>query len=468
MMKKQKFLLFMVAFIVLQPVIDILTTATILWTDLSISIGIVLRTLYFLLMVTFVFYMAFYSKRAKWYLAYLVGLVLMLAVNVYLNMQVKNPYYLIKELTFFNKAVYFHVMLLGFILILEQLKINGTDVKKQMIRMFLTSSIIISAVFIIAQLTQTSMQNYARSKEGWTGWFYAGNEIGGIMSILLPVTMLYAVQKTNKWSDVKYWVPFVALSVSMLALGTKVGYGGIIVVLLSSLIGSLALWVWKKHSTFKMNSILSALFLTVLIAVTPFTPVFNNMYAHLGILGIDFSDEEDQQLGQGEEPGEEVVVDEEPTITGEQFQNLVFSSREEYAKNYEVQFAVAPHSQKLMGMGFAGNYDEPTKEEPIKIIEMDFHDFFYSFGIFGFIYIIAPLIYFAGKYLLEFVINLKTRFNYFNMFTGISFILGIGISYTAGHVLTAPSVSIYLAALLAVLVVTSNGNAPLQNDKSIK
>ncbi len=57
----------------------------------------------------------------------------MLVVNVYLNKQVKNPYYLIKELTFFNKAVYIHVMLLGFILNLEQLKVHDTDVKKQML-----------------------------------------------------------------------------------------------------------------------------------------------------------------------------------------------------------------------------------------------------------------------------------------------------------------------------------------------
>jgi len=456
MMKKQKFLLFMVAFIVLQPVIDILTTATLLWTDLSISIGIVLRTLYFLLMAIFILYMAFHSKHAKWYLAYLVGLLVLLIANVYLNMQVKNPYYLIKELTFFNKAIYFHVMFFGFLLIVEQLKMNGTDVKKQFIRMFLNSSLIISAVFIIAQLTNTSMQNYARSKEGWTGWFYAGNEIGAIMSILLPITMLYAVQKTKKWSDLKCWVPFVALSVSMLALGTKVGYGGIIVVLLSTLIGSLALWVWKKQSIFKLNTVLSGLFLTILIVVTPFTPVFNNMYAHLGILGIDFSNEENPELGQGEEPGEEEVIDEEPTINGEQFQNLVFSSREQYAENYQNEFRYVPISQKLLGMGFAGNYDEESKEQPLKVIEMDFHDFFYSFGILGFIYVVGPLVYFAGKYLVEFVINLKTRFNYFTMFTGISFLLGIGISYTAGHVLTAPSVSIYLAALLAMLINTSS------------
>lgn len=107
MMKNQRFLLLMVAFIVVQPVIDILTTATILWTDLSISVGIVLRTIFFLLMAILISYFAFQSKRAKYYFAYLVGLVILLVINVGMNMQVKEPYYLVQELTFFNKAVYF-------------------------------------------------------------------------------------------------------------------------------------------------------------------------------------------------------------------------------------------------------------------------------------------------------------------------------------------------------------------------
>ena len=450
MMKNQRFLLFMVAFIVLQPVIDILTTATILWTDLSISVGIVLRTLYFLLMTVFILYMAFQSKRAKYYLAYLVGLFILLIINIAMNMQIKDPYYLVQELTFFNKAVYFHVMLFGFLLIFEQLKLNGTNVKEQIIRTFLTSSIIISAVFIVAQLTQTSMKNYVRSKEGWTGWFYAGNEIGAIMAILLPITALYAVQKTSSWKDIKYWIPFVGLSLSMLALGTKVGYGGIVVVLLSALIGSLILWAWNKKSSFKINTMVSGLFLVILIAVTPFTPVFHNMYAHLGILGIDFSNKENEpELGLGENIDDEDTEDQE--ITNEQFQNLVFSSREQYAENYKKEFNEAPLAQKLFGMGYAGNYDVPTKEKPLKIVEMDFHDFFYTFGILGFIYLIAPLVYLASKYVLRIIQNFKYHFNYFTIFTGVSFLLGIGISYTAGHVLTAPSVSIYLGALLAIL-----------------
>ena len=449
MMKNQRFLLFMVTFIVMQPVIDILTTATILWTDLSISVGIVLRTLYFLIIVVFILNMALHSKRAKYYLAYLIGLFILLIINVGMNMQVKDPYYLIQELTFFNKAIYFHVMLFGFLLIFEELRLNGTNVREQVTRMLLISSLIISSVFIVAQITQTSMKNYVRSKEGWTGWFYAGNEIGGIMAILLPITALYAVQNTNNWKDIKYWIPFVGLSLSMLALGTKVGYGGIVVVILTALIGSLILWAWKKKPTFKLNAIFSGFFLILLIAVTPFSPVFHNMYAHLGILGIDISNNEQTDLGLGEDPGDGKL--ENQFITQDQFKNLVFSSREQYAKDYKNEFADAVLSQKIFGMGYSGNYDVPTKEKPLKIVEMDFHDFFYTFGILGFIYLIAPIVYFTFKYVLSIILNFKYYFNYFTIFTGVAFILGIGISYTAGHVLTAPSVSIYLATILALL-----------------
>ena len=446
MIKKHQFFLFMVGFIVLQPVIDVLTTATLLWTNSPISVGILIRSLYFFIMAIFITYMALQSKRGKWYLAYLCGLVVVIVCNLVMNMQVKEPYYLMQELSFFNKAVYFHVMLFGYLLILEELKKSNIDVKEHVIKLFLSSSLIISFVFIVAQLTGTSMKSYTYSKIGWTGWFFAGNEIGGIMAILLPLTALYAIRKTKTWKDIIWWLPFVALSLSMLALGTKVGYAGIMIVLLSALFGSLILWVLKKNSTFKLNALMSSLFLAILLIATPFTPVFQNMYAHFDILGLDYSKEDPEKET-------DVEVEETEEISDEQFQNLIFSSRENYAKDYKYQFIEAPINQKLIGMGFAGNYGQQTEMNPLKIIEMDFHDFFYSFGIIGFIYVIAPLLYFTIKYILGFVLNIKERFDYFTIFAGISCLLALGISFTAGHVLTAPSVSIYLASLLALLLV---------------
>ena len=449
-------MLALVAFIIIQPIIDILTTASILFIDIPLTIGVIIRLAYLAVMAGWIIYAATKSKRAKLYLLYLVGFAVLVIVNFVTSMTVKEPFFVVEELTFYTKVVYFHVLFFGFLLLIEALAKNGTDTKKQLVNYFLIASGIISAVFIIAQLTGTSLANYARSKEGWTGWFYAGNEIGATMAILLPITALYAVNKMTAAKKFIHWIPFILLSISMLALGTKVGYGGIIIVLLSVLIGSLIMLLMKNKDTdkqvVKANVLVSIILLIVLSFTTPFTPVFGNMFAHLNILGISMGDKPVEL----DEFGEEIEIDEEeeedPFITGKQFENLVFSSREQYAADYTRQFAEAPISQKLFGMGFAGNYDYPQPHKPLKMIEMDFHDWFYSFGIIGFLYMMAPIVYFALKYVWQFITNFKTRFTYFGILTGVAFLIGIGISYTAGHVLTAPSVSIYLAFIFAVLV----------------
>ena len=458
-LKYSKIMLALVAFIIISPLIDVMTTASILFIDLPITVGIIIRLAYLGAMAAWIVYAATKSKRARLYLLYLTGFAVLVVINFVTGMVVKEPFFIVEELTFYTKVVYFHVLFFGFLLLLEALAKNGSDTKKQLVNYFLLASGTISFVFVVAQLTGTSLANYARSKEGWTGWFYAGNEIGASMAILLPITALYATTKTTslKKGIIIHWLPFFFLSLSMLALGTKVGYGGILIVLLSILVGSFIMLLMKKKDeekkVIKANALVSGVLLGALALTTPFTPVFGNMFAHFDILGISF----EKKPIEFDEFGEEIVdpEDEEPILTAEQLENLVFSSREQYALDYKEQFSEAPLIQQLFGMGYAGNYEQPTKQKPLKMIEMDFHDWFYAFGIIGFLYMMAPIIYFAVRYVLQFIKHFKTTFNYFGILTGVAFLIGIGISYTAGHVLTAPSVSIYLAFLFAVLVVIS-------------
>lgn len=459
-LNRHNIMLALVAFVMIQPIIDVLTTASLLFIDLPLTLGVIIRLAYLAIMAIWIVNESRKSKRARLYLLYLSGLAVFVIINFIVGYTVKEPFYMMQELTYYTKVVYFHVLLFGFILLLESMKKeDGSDNARQLINYFLIASLTISVVFIIAHLTGTSMSNYARSKEGWTGWFYAGNEIGASMSMLLPITALFAVYKTTTTRKLLHWLPFVLLSVAMLGIGTKVGYGGILIVLLSIFFGSLLLLITTKEyparQRVKANSFISLILLIALIVTTPFTPVFGNMYAHLDILGISLEKPPVELDDDGNEIPPEDTDDEEPLISGEQFENLVFSSRETYKANYVEQFKDAPISQKLFGMGFAGNYDAPAPHKPLKMIEMDFHDWFFSFGILGFIYMVAPIIWFAGSFIVKLVMNFKQNFNYFSILTGISFLVGIGISYTAGHVLTAPSVSIWLAFLLAVVTVVS-------------
>jgi len=449
-MNQTKFLIYFVAFLVLQPIIDVLTAGSLLLLDLNVTIGVVLRFAYMALMGLFLLVMVRSNKLARGYILYLVGLGAIIAINIFLNMNVKDPYYLFQELKFFNKVVYFHIVFLGLMIVYKKLQEREWDIEKHTTKYMWLSGLIIGAVFIVAQITGTSLSNYAHSKVGYSGWFYAGNEIGAIMAIVLPILALYAIERTTQAKKPWFWIPFVMLSLGMLALGTKVGYGGILVVLLSVLIGSIIMYVFMKLKTAQVisNLIISFGLIVLLAAATPFTPVFGNMYAHLDILHISFGDSDKEP--ELDENGEEI---EEPEITDEQIQNLIFSSREKYAEDFKADFNSSPMTQKLFGMGFAGNYGEPEPGKDLKMIEMDFHDLFYSFGWIGFIYLMAPFFWYTVKFMYHFLRNIKTHFTYLYILYGVSFLLGIGIAFTAGHVLTAPAVSIYIAAILAMLTV---------------
>ncbi|KAB7706648.1 hypothetical protein F9802_10660 [Bacillus aerolatus] len=457
-MLNQKTLLLLLVFLVLQPVIDVMTTASLMIFNVNITVGVIVRVLYMAAILLLLLKLAFSSRLARKYVFYLIGLAVVIGINIAVNMNLKDPYFLFKELKFYNKVIYFPILFLGFNMLYLQLKKNRTPFVEKTTSYFLYSSLIISAVFIVSFLTGTSLSNYSHTKIGFTGWFFAGNEIGAIMAIILPLTALYAIEKTESFKTSYYWVPFVLLSISMLFLGTKVGYGGIVIVLAAACISLLIIYLTKERTAKTRTNMLVALFLLAALALsTPFTPVFNNMYAHLGILGIDLSSKEkpdpEQEVVEEEVPETEP---EEPKVTQEQFQNLVFSSREKYLADFKQDFAEAPILQKIFGTGFAGNYDMPEPGKEPKMIEMDFYDIFFSLGIFGFLYLMAPLLYYAIRFIVYFAIHIKETFTIPYVMYGVGFVLAVGIGATAGHVFTAPAVSIYVAAIMAMLMVHSD------------
>ncbi|WP_338751791.1 O-antigen ligase family protein [Bacillus sp. FJAT-52991] len=452
-MLNHRTLLMLLAFLVLQPVIDVMTTASILIFNLNITVGVIIRVLFMVIILLFLLKLAFNHSRARKYILYLIGLAIILIINIVVNMNLKDPYFLFKELKFYNKVVYFPVLFLGFVMIYLQLKKSRTEIMEKTTAYFLYSSIIISVVFIAAYFTGTSLSNYSHTKVGYTGWFFAGNEIGAIMAIILPVTALYAIEKTDSLKNSFYWLPFILLSISMLFLGTKVGYGGIVIVLIAACISLLIIYVTKgREKKTRANMLISLFLLAVLAVSTPFTPVFNNMYAHVNLLGINIEKEKKVDIKKGEAVVEE---EKEPKISEEQLQNLVFSSREKYLADYKKDFADAPTIQKVFGLGFAGNYEMPEPGKEPKMIEMDFYDLFFSLGIVGFLYFMAPLIYYSIRFIWYFISNIKETFTIPHVMYGVGFLLAIGIGATAGHVFTAPAVSIYVAAILSMLIVDS-------------
>ncbi|WP_242276128.1 O-antigen ligase family protein [Bacillus cereus group sp. BfR-BA-01445] len=440
---------FLLLFIVFQPILDLLTSFSIYVLHMSATVGIVVRFAFMLLALG---YLLLHHKQqsAKKYILYLCLFGIVLAIGLVNNLMVKSPVSFGEEVKFIMKSVYPIVLLFGYIIALKELKNNEFAFHK-IITYFLYATLILSISIITAMATGTDFPSYPNSKIGSRGWFFAGNDLSSIFAIMFPIVVLYSVHKTTSFSKVYYWIPTVLAMYASIMIGTKVGYGAIVITLGIALFFLFIEYMMHRKKegkgfTYLVNTIVAAVVLGGLLVLTPQTPIAKNMSIHLQIYEYKKSvqDEKDRKEGK-------VVKEEEHKqgeLTDSEMKSLIYSDRDKFLKVYKQYYKEAPLSQKLFGMGYAGNY---TTE--MKLVEMDFHDLFFAFGIVGFLMYLLPLLYFGIKIFIRLITNFKKLFSVKHMLLASTLVLSLGIGFMSGHVLTAPAVSIFFVVILAYLIV---------------
>lgn len=440
---------FLLLFIVFQPILDLLTSFSIYVLHMSATVGIVVRFAFMLLALG---YLLLHHKQqgAKKYILYLCLFGIVLAIGLVNNLMVKSPVSFGEEVKFIMKSVYPIVLLFGYIIALKELKNNEYAFHK-VITYFLYATLILSISIIAAMATGTDFPSYPNSKIGSRGWFFAGNDLSSIFAIMFPIVVLYSVHKTTSFSKVYYWMPTVLAMYASIMIGTKVGYGAIVITLGIALFFLFIEYMMHRKTegkgfTYLVNTVVAAVVLGGLLVLTPQTPIAKNMSIHLQIYEYKKSvqDEKDRKEGK-------VVTEEEHKqgeLTDSEMKSLIYSDRDKFLKVYKQYYKEAPLSQKLFGMGYAGNYT--TK---MKLVEMDFHDLFFAFGIVGFLMYVLPLLYFGIKIFIRLITNFKKLFSVKHMLLASTLVLSLGIGFMSGHVLTAPAVSIFFVVILAYLIV---------------
>ncbi|HHB1766586.1 TPA: O-antigen ligase family protein [Bacillus cereus] len=440
---------FLLLFIVFQPILDLLTSFSIYVLHMSATVGIVVRFAFMLLALG---YLLLHHKQqgAKKYILYLCLFGIVLAIGLVNNLMIKSPVSFGEEVKFIMKSVYPIVLLFGYIIALKELKNNEFAFHK-IITYFLYATLILSISIITAMATGTDFPSYPNSKIGSRGWFFAGNDLSSIFAIMFPIVVLYSVHKTTSFSKVYYWIPTVLAMYASIMIGTKVGYGAIVITLGIALFFLFIEYMMHRKKegkgfTYLVNTIVAAVVLGGLLVLTPQTPIVKNMSIHLQIYEYKKSvqDEKDRKEGK-------VVKEEEHKqgeLTDSEMKSLIYSDRDKFLKVYKQYYKEAPLSQKLFGMGYAGNYT--TK---MKLVEMDFHDLFFAFGIVGFLMYLLPLLYFGIKIFIRLITNFKKLFRVKHMLLASTLVLSLGIGFMSGHVLTAPAVSIFFVVILAYLIV---------------
>lgn len=447
MMNKKKFIHLLILFIAIQPIIDVLTTLSIEVLNTSATFGLFIRVAYMILSTIFIFSQVKDSDLAKKSLYYLILVGIFIIANFAVNYFYKPNFYLFSEVKFMIKTFYIVITFISLFLALDYLRKGHTEGKKIFFNVLVISALTIGIIMAVSILTNTSLKSYDWTKIGFTGWFSAGNEIGAICAIMLPLLSYYAITKTTSLKKAYKWIPFILIGFSLIMFGTKVGFLALIGVLLVTIIVLLISIILKKNKPsnkgLSLNLGISFFLLVSLVISTPFTPIYKNTFAHLSLLGIDLNQSDETQ------------VEDEPlqnnssstSINNEQLENLLLSSREIFLENYKEFYSEASLSQKLFGMGYGGNFTE----EP-KMIEMDYFDIFYSFGIVGSILYFLPFIgaalYALRFFLQHFGLVFTPKYALFLS----SVMLTLGIAFLAGHVFTAPAVSIYVALIVAYLL----------------
>ncbi|MBC6971708.1 O-antigen ligase family protein [Bacillus sp. Xin] len=454
-----KFGNFLLIFIMLQPVLDLLTSFCIMVLKIDTTIGIITRLLVMALGGIYILLQAKEKENRK-YIIYLIVVGIVFAIGLVNNKLVKSPIMLAEEVKFIAKSLYPLIMLTCYIFVFKSLR-EKTNTYSKMRNYIVYATLIINSIMVISIATGTDYNSYEWVKLGSRGWFYAGNELGAILAVICPIVVLYSIEKTTSIAKSYFWIPSILIIFSLFAVGTKVGFGAIfgtmVVAVFMCYVQAFLQRKDRKKKPYLLNGILATVVFAGVLAYTPFSPFLKNIGLHFQIFEqkqeVKKAEEKKEEKKQHKPPvtkeeQEKEIAKEKEVEKKEETQAIIFSGRELFQQMYKDYYAKAPTSQKLLGMGYAGNF----KEYP-KLIERDFHDWFYSFGIVGFALLLIPFLYFGVKILLVLVTRFKDVFTVKYGLLATALALALGIAFIAGHVLTAPGVSIYFAVIFAYLIV---------------
>lgn len=423
---------FFFIYILLQPLLDVVayfgTSLSLLFRVLAMGIGLVYLFIY-------------PNSKSKWgAIVYLFVVGVFLIINAANNFFIKEPFFLIKEFTYSVKILYVLEMIFIYIALFYSVKsrLNWENILRKSIFINLT---VISIVMLLATITNTENLSYEgnAAKAGHSGWFYSANDLSAIVALGFGFLLVYLTglkDKKLKW----ILMPITILNMwTMLAIGTKVGMMSQVALLLLSMVIYFIRSIMKKEGWF--NFIMTTILLGISLVMIPASAVGNN-------LDMTYNDIIEKFTPKVETPSTEIK--QKRPRSDYPIEYRVFSGRDDFFRVHLEMYKEAPVSQKLLGMGPSGNY-----KDTFKIIEMDFFDWFFGYGIIGFTLFMLPLIYFAYQVI-------RRIFQYkFKMVTpqfliiGATVALGLGIAAMAGHILMNPASGIYFSIAVAYLVMLS-------------
>ena len=408
-------------FVIIGPIIDLLTGLSTNKTNLSLSLGIIFRTI-FLLFIVIV--SIFIFKKKKLIIPYLIiGLyfVLFLIGNILYKDNV-----LINEIHGFIRTFYFPILLITMYSINDNVRIS---------KMLLFTTLFIYLLLIfIPMIFGIGFQTYDITKVGTLGFYDSANEISGIISLLTPIIFITFFDTKN---NIVKFLFFILYLIVILMIGTKTSFITLVITIIMSFIYLVIYSIKKKtYKNLIKISLISIIGIVVISLIVPKTNFYKNIETHLDYLKVDkvtdiFKDEE--------------LID-----------HFIFSQRLTFLNDKAKIYSNANNYQRLFGLGYTKN------NKTMKLIEMDLYDVYYNHGIIGFIIFVTIILY-----VLINIIRKRNKANYERYMLSLSALLILVLSYVTGHIITAPAVDI-IAIIILLSLIKRNKKDLLFADKDLR
>lgn len=409
-------------FLILFPIIEAVTSILKRNTDLFISPGIVYKALFTIYALVYLVILS--TKNKKHICILLLAVLAFCIIHVYVigtnTITISN---LAKLLTFLISAlfIYFYIK----------------DGNKIDVKAIVYCTLIYCAMVKFAELTGTNQATYRGDLSlGTKGWFYSGNELSAILSITLPITIMYV--STN--------ISFIGITTLLLQIHTLLSIGTKTSLISTALI-EVALFIlaiiWSIKEKNKTNYIL----VCVLIISIIFTVCIMPNTASYKFFAIRI-EENTVPITPSEDNVDDFEVTGEPdSITD--ITSFILNGRQDFLKAQKALYSNTNILEKLFGVKYENRLGYANSGQ-IKTIEIDIYDIIINYGMIGTTLFYFPILLCMFSYIFDMEKKYKKSIHN-NIFILTALIVALAISCIAGHVLTSSTIEIFVAYIIGEL-----------------
>ena len=396
-------------FILIQPILDLITGLCVNLLDVNVTLGIIIRIL-FLALIMYVTTFVFKKKLSLWVYISIIFYSILYLIGIIIY---KDGSYF-AEIQGLVKAFYFPIILISLYELRDKIKINN-------LTLVVTLFTYLICIFI-PTIFNFGFKTYEITKAGTLGFYNSANEISGIISLLTPFMFILLAGKNKYLMKTLMLIIFLVV---ILMMGTKTPLLSLCITL-----GTIFMYYFYhciKKKTYKpiaYSLVLIIIGFISLMLVLPKTNFYKNIEVHLDFLEVDNVFE---------------VFTEYELID-----HFIFSQRLTFLEDKNELYKDSSVYEKIFGIG----YTQDNKLQ--KAVEMDYFDIYYSHGFIGFILYFGIYVYVLFNVLKD---KQKTDFN--RCMRLVSLLLIIILSMFTGHIITGPAVS-FIAAVIIVMLAKRN------------